>query len=251
MKIYRYRDLRPNEEISTQEALNRVYQIVLGNTHWCARPDALNDPDEFSIGYDYTVRDSTRRLLPGILAHYHGIPPERAVMLTSNMTTATLEEISIPVVADMVSRCREEVGLISFSFSKDDPILWGRYGGQGDGVCIEIDVPDRAIEDGTLRAVEYVLEKIWHIDSLFESALSDPSISFRQMLLTKTESWRPEKEARFVSKRQNVYMTFNQATITEVLFGSKVSPAVVTEIKAAVNQHLPSHSIAFTLSDSA
>lgn len=228
------------------KTFERMYQIILQNTFWCAKPDSLNDKDEFIFRYDYTVNASTRRLLPEILSRYHNTPADRAALIASSITAAQLENIARPVVDDIIGKCRKEIGLVCFSLSKNDVTLWKRYGGCGNGLCIEIDVPDAFMQNGTLHEVDYVAEKVWRIDSLFESALSNPYVSYKEMLLTKTAYWEPENEVRFVSKRQDVPVTFTEAVVTEIVFGGRVCHPVASGIKATVSGHSGTRSIKFS-----
>jgi hypothetical protein len=49
MKIYKFKDLTDEQKHS------HFLQIVLKNSIWCARPDSLNDEDEFIFTLDYDM----------------------------------------------------------------------------------------------------------------------------------------------------------------------------------------------------
>lgn len=246
MKIYKYRDLSS----PGAETFERLYQIILQNTFWCASPDSLNDndKDEFIFKCNCTPTESTIRLLPQILMRYNNTPADRAQLFASlHINHNKLEDIATPIIKDMIRKCRNELGLVCFSRSKNDITLWKRYGGCGNGLCIEIDVPDN-FTDETLREVDYVTEKVLHIDQLFESALFEHKRidSYRKILLTKTMYWKPEDEVRIVTKKQDVLMTLKDSTITEIIFGKKVCHHIASGIKATINDHFRAHSINFT-----
>ena len=145
----------------------------------------------------------------------------------------------------MVENCRKEIGASCFSLSRDDHNLWNRHGGSGDGLCIEIDVPDRLLSNSFFY-VSYVTEKIFHINSIIESALfSEKAFKGYKILLTKTKYWEVEKEIRIITKLQNISMDIN-GSITEIIFGNRVLPSLRREIITKIDEYLPGHSIIFT-----
>ena len=155
MKIYKYRDLSNPDE----ETLKRLYQLIINNLVWCACPDQLNDKDEFLFEIDYAPTESTAHLLSQILAHDKTISPEDALSLASHyIMNNKLEHIASPIMKSMMENCRNSLGVACFSISKDNAVMWERYGGNGNGICIEIDVPDNLI-DKTLFRVTYVSKK--------------------------------------------------------------------------------------------
>jgi hypothetical protein len=181
MKIYKFKDFNDEQKLS------HFYQIVLENTIWCARPDSLNDKDEFKFKIDY--KPSSHLSTSLVLKH------------------KKLEEIAEPIINDMINSCRNTIGVVSFSITKTDDHLWNEYGGNGNGVCIEIIVPE-AVLNKTFFPVHYVPEKIFHVDSFLESALFQDQVfnTYRNMLLTKTRKWEQEEEIRFIANRQEVNM---------------------------------------------
>jgi len=72
--------------------------------------------------------------------------------------------------------------------TKTDARLWKEYGGDGNGACVEIDIPDHLVGQNYHR-VCYVLAKVFHIDTFLESALFPDKIfqTYQNMLLTKTK----------------------------------------------------------------
>jgi hypothetical protein len=87
----------------------------------------------------------------------------------------------------MIYKCGSELGLACLSTFPNNPALWERYGGMGNGLCIEIEVPDDLINKN-MFSVNSIPEKPLHTDSIFESALSD-KVTFgvyRNALLNKT-----------------------------------------------------------------
>lgn len=217
MKIYKFREL--TDETKRQ----RFLQILLKNTIWCAKPDDLNDQDEFRFRLDYTPSEKSARLLAEFISQYRVtkfLPPELSAAMV--LTTGKLQEITAPHIAEIIQQCRTTIGVTSFSLVKSDNHLWEEYGGLGNGAYVEIDIPD-ALIDVSYHRVHYVQERVFHIDSFLESALlfEKKINNFGDILLTKTKKWSQEEEIRFIGKRQDVNFIVD-GTITEIGFGPHV-----------------------------
>jgi hypothetical protein len=217
MKIYKFRDF-------TDETKHfHFYEIVLRNSVWCAKPDSLNDEDEFRFRLDYEPSSRTADLLTQVVTKYRTtnyLAPHRSASFV--LIHKRLEEIAAPIIIDLIKEARNTLGIASFSIKKDDDHLWDEYGGKGNGACIEIDIPDAFINK-LYYPVRYVSEKVFHIDSFLEANLfKDLAFNtYRNILLTKIRKWSQEEEMRLISKRQEVYMNID-GRITEITFGPNV-----------------------------
>ncbi|MEK9195690.1 MAG: hypothetical protein AAB975_04885, partial [Patescibacteria group bacterium] len=143
------------------------------NTIWCAKPDSLNDKDkdEFKFEIDYTPSPRTYDLLAQVIAKYGNklFPPHFSASFV--LEHNKLEEIALPIINNyVINRCRNTIGICSFSITNTNNNLWNDHGGKGNGVCIEINIPELLIKK-SYWPVNYVTEKIFHIDSFFEAAL--------------------------------------------------------------------------------
>ncbi len=247
MKIYKYKDLSD----LNKEKESHFYQIVLNNTIWCAKPDSLNDKDEFRSKFDCNQSSSTGRLLSQLIMETKytntNYPPPHLSTI-SLLNNKKLKEIVDPIIKGEIEKMRNTIGIACFSELKNDDNLWNIYGGRGNGVCIEIDIPDEFINKLYYR-VNYVTEKIFHIDSFLESAL-DKSRAFdnyRNFLLTKTETWSKEKEIRFIGNRQEVKMKIdNGCYISEIIFGKHVPPDTLSQIESNIINHFNVNNIKIT-----
>lgn len=65
MKIYNYRNFLNLGE----EDFRRLSNILSEQLFWCARPDDLNDPDEFVWLCDYAPSNDTVELVAQLLVH--------------------------------------------------------------------------------------------------------------------------------------------------------------------------------------
>lgn len=238
MKIYKFKDLT-NERKHSQ-----FLQIVLQNSIWCASPDSLNDADEFKFKLDYEPSPRTPQLLSAAVAKYrttNHLPPHVSVSLA--LQHERLETIAAQIIDDIISECRATIGITSFSITKNDVNLWERYGGNGNGACVEIAIPDHLVGQSYHR-VHYVSDKMFHVDSFLESVVFPDKRfeTFRNILLTKTKKWSEEEEIRFIGNRQDVNLIVD-GHISEVIFGPSVPTRVLEELEARIASHCNAHKI--------
>ena len=232
MKIYKFKDLTDEKKYS------HFLQIVLQNSIWCARPDSLNDEEEFKFKLNYEPSPHTGQLLSEVVAKYRTtnyLPPHVSASLA--LKNKRLESITASIIDDIVNKCRTTIGIISFSITKTDANLWERYGGKGNGVFVEINIPDHLVEQ-SYRRVHYVSDKIFHVDSFLESALFPDKAfeTYRNILLTKTKKWAEEEEMRLIGNRQDVNLILD-GHISEVTFG----PCVPAHILELLEAHMANH----------
>lgn len=220
MKLYKYRDFsRP-----TKDDFDRLASVLTQQVFWAARPDTLNDPEELSWRCDYTPTDRTPSLLTDVLVAYRGQTADQAAFLaTEAIRNERVGPLAEPVVRNLVEACRDQVGLICFGDSASNPCLWGRYAGNGTGICIEVDVAD-ALMNSQIHRVQYPVEKTVHIDTFLEASTPRGAVTplFTAALLSKPKCWSPEAELRFVSKRQNVPVQLAGSRITSLVIGDKL-----------------------------
>lgn len=238
MKIYKFKDLTDEKKHA------HFYQIVLQNAVWCARPDSLNDEDEFRFRLDYGPSLRTAGLLSEVVAKFSAtnhFPPQLSASFV--VQNGKLETIAAPIIKDVIDKCRNTIGIASFSVTNTDDHLWAEYGGNGNGVCIEIEIPDK-FTDVSYRRVRYVPEKVFHVDSFLESVLSPDKAfeTYSNILLTKTRKWSREEEIRFISKRPEVSVIID-GYITEITLGNRVPPHTVQQVEANIVDHCKANGI--------
>jgi hypothetical protein len=240
MRLHKYRELKGGDS----EAMARLQTILQTQALWCARPDTLNDDQEFSWRCDYQPTGKTIGLLAGLLSQERSWPfAEAWRQLESLIGDGSLESLASPVVASLIQQCRSEVGLSCFGTSPSNPTLWSRYGGNGEGVCIEIVVPDHLIGTSIFR-VQYANEKVVHIDDLLRAHFGNAMDMYSHSLLTKPIKWSPEEEIRFVSSRQNVSVRIESAHVSCIYLGGMLSATVrerVTNIVKALPYEVELH----------
>ena len=217
MKLYKYRDLSTSGDAEFQ----RLSDILHRNAFWCARPSTLNDPAEFHWDCNYEPTGATIPLLTKALIQFRNRDPiEAHAMATAAVSNRRVEVFAKPAFAEMIERCRNEMGLACFGTTYDNPIMWQRYGGHGAGVCIEVEAPSEVLNK-QLFPVEYPPAKVLHIDQLL-AACVDPSQAktvHSVALLSKSPSWAPESEVRFISRKQNVTVQISGSVVSRIILG--------------------------------
>ena len=221
MKLYKYRDFSTPKDAEFQ----RLSDILHRNAFWCARPSTLNDPAEFHWECNYEPTGATIPLLTkALIQFWNRNPCEAQAMARLAVENRRLEVFAKPAFAEMIERCRNEMGLACFGTSCDNPIMWQRYGGHGEGVCIEVEVPSEALNKH-LFPVEYPPAKVLHIDQLL-AACADPSQAqavHSVALLSKSPFWAPESEVRFISRKQDVCVQISDSVISRIILGQNLA----------------------------
>lgn len=208
----------------------------------------MNDKaDEFKFKLDYEPSPRTAELLSKAIAQYritNFLPPHVSASLA--LKNERLEVRAAPIIDDIVKKCRTTIGITSFSITKTDVRLWEEYGGKGNGVCVEINIPDHLVGQSYHR-VHYVSDKIFHVDSFLESVLFPDRVfeTYRNILLTKTKRWEEEKEIRFIGNRQDVNLIFD-GHISEVTFGPNVPTHTLEKLEADIANHCSANNIRIT-----
>jgi hypothetical protein len=224
MNIYKYRDFsRPSED-----DYNRLKVLIHRRLIWCARPDTLNDPQEFVWTCDYDPTSDTLELLTELMVRARGRTYADAQAIAEvAINAARLESVVKPVIQEMIDKCRNEVGLACFGTSPHNDILWQRYGGHGSGVCIEVQVPDDQVGKQFHR-VQYPKEKRLHIDQLIRAFVKPGHVQevYDLVLLAKPSSWAAEREIRFVSQAQGISVVLEPGAVTAAVLGDVLRPDV-------------------------
>jgi hypothetical protein len=234
MRLYKYRDLSDTAESSIQ----RLSKILRENAFWSARPSTLNDDFEFIWDCNYEPTSYTIPLLTNLLVKLNGRTAVEAQITAQNAVfNHHVESIARPVFENMIIQCRQEYGLLCFGTSNDNKVMWERYAGNGNGVCIEITVPDKLLNE-QLFPVEYPLVKMLHIDQLLDTTQIKAVRGVA--LLSKTISWASEKEIRYVSTQQDINIRISGSVISNIVLGPNLTHKMRRELKVLI-ESLPYH----------
>jgi hypothetical protein len=226
VRLYKIKDLRD------EATHDHAFQIINSKRIWCASPASLNDPNEFKFELDYQPTIFTENLLAKLLEEKgtNGIPILTAKHAIENERLKIFTE---PVIADVINRCRETIGVTSFSKIFDENILWDRYGGYGNGIAIEVEIPDEQAYT-KFHHVDYVESRCFHVDVFLEAMVASATAVYRNILCTKTSEWAGEQEVRYLHSRPNVNVKFEMA-ITNVILGNRVTNRVRNQVSEMCN----------------
>lgn len=235
MKIYKYRSVNPRDVAGC----SRLAQIVNHKLVWCARPDTLNDPDEFAWTCDFTQSPKTLDVVAGLLQKTKGHCPSEALRRAKVvLERGAFEPLGKPVIEEMIKKMRDEIGVACFGSTPDNPLLWSRYAGEGTGVSVEFDVPDSLL-GSQLHRVVYEDNRRIHIDEFIRSMDErDAAVGVYATMLTKTKYWEPEEEIRFLSKRQQVEVRIDDSTVTSVVLGPRATATAEATVRQLAG-HIP------------
>jgi len=215
MKLFKFKDL------TCESNFPHLFQIVEGNKIWCAAADKLNDDQEFHFSIDYTPTNNTEKLLSQMIGKLgkSQYPPELVAKYA--IQENRIEDNVKPQLSNMISACRNSIGVTSFSSVGTGNELWQEYGGKGNGAVVEFEIPDELI-GYRFHIVEYKKVKKFHVDLFLRSQISSDYSFFENVLCTKTLKWKSEQEIRFLGRTPNVNITLD-TTVKSLTIGNKVS----------------------------
>lgn len=189
MLIYKYKEFLDEKKIP------HFYDIILKEKIWAAHPNSLNDKDhEFRHIINCELSNLTKDLLRFTNSN---LDNHIFKYLPYDELNNILKKNGKETYANMIEKIRTDFGIASFSLSEhDDEILWRDYGGNGNGACIEIEIPNHNFNKMGFFRVNYVDEKIIHIDELLKTKINEIYCKelIEKILRTKHQLWSPEKE---------------------------------------------------------
>lgn len=112
--------------------MQRLETLLRGQTFWCARPDTLDDQEEFAWQCEYDpTQDTVQLLVEALVQVVGGIEEQARERVMEAVASGRLELLAKPIIARIIQQCRNEIGLVCFGTSPSNSILWQRYGGNG------------------------------------------------------------------------------------------------------------------------
>lgn len=214
MKIYKFKDLTNPEERP------HFLQIIENNEIWCAAPDSFDDENEFRFELDYEPSNDTPALLAAVIEKLGTSKLDPHQVAKHSLKNNKLDEITNPIVAELITQMRGSIGVTCFTTVSNGDQLWSEYGGHGYGARIEFELSDQSVGK-IFHLVDYVHKKIFHVDVILKSQLTNCQDLFRKILCTKTKKWENQNEIRFIGNRIRVGFILD-TPITNVTFGDKV-----------------------------
>jgi|GEM_PF-1143851 len=237
--LYKYRELN-----------NFALRLLSNGELFFASPDKLNDPLDCGF-YPATVRAAVERVAGEEVRVKLGEVLSRQVddKITGD-TSSILKAVENRV---------KKAGVLSFSLTATEPLMWSHYADGHAGICVGIDKTwfddfiEREWEPNKLiggNQVSYKEQPDFHevIARYVKREASGNEIITDHMfvdivmpvLRTKSEHWRYEQEYRIIRREPGVVRISGEA-IKEVLIGKKVSEGDYALVQAVLSKSSLSH----------
>ena len=162
---------------------DHVFDLIINKRLFCAPLESLNDPMEGAFVYSCNAKDDSS---------------------------------AVDTLASNVNKALKKLRVCSLSSTFDCHLLWAHYANGFNGVAIEIDLPDDhpQISEVTYRGV---------FGHFAYSASLTAEAAARQILASKYQEWRYEKELRVISEAT----WFDEdVTVSRIIVGHRVHPAL-------------------------
>ncbi|SEG53886.1 Protein of unknown function [Methylobacterium sp. 190mf] len=181
-KLYRYRALTDKHDDPAGKTFKQEIKAIKDNYIWASNFKAMNDPMEGLYKGDDTFRERVDL--------YHAL-----------------------------FQSKLNVGIVSFSETPTNELMWAHYTNNMRGICIEYDVSKLLAElddDDQLVRMTYdeempVISKTASIDSLARSVLG-----------RKNHRWSQEREWRLMTTKMNEVRYNNPECITRIILGTNL-----------------------------
>jgi len=199
--------------------------------------------------------------LDGIVIAYHFLPAHHAVdnMHRRRLKLALLHELNDPfdlLAADLPKKRHRQVfthwrdamaksyGLLCFSRTWHNPLLWSHYGDRHRGICLGFQV----LAPRTAMAVSYTGRRLPGIvERLIDTNKFDEA-AMRRVLKTKFEDWKYEREIRLFGRLEDregdLYFSDFEPTLSlrEVILGARFAGSI-QELLEALRAYTPRVSV--------
>lgn len=204
-----------------------LIDTLVKGTIYCANPHRLNDPFDCQVDIRKAV--------------------ENAISLLLGKKKQNLVKLSKPSgFFDNIQKSIKNVGVCSFSFVLEEPLLWSHYANGHKGLCLTYEMPFPSFFEpsksipGAILPIIYGENQLtdWLIENAPEKAKIDTKkFSYDligKVLSIKGEGWRYEKEARIICDREGAY-PIPKDCLKQVCFGMNADESDITLIKQLID----------------
>jgi hypothetical protein len=197
-----------------EEHKARVQQILVENRIYIPSPNSFNDPFDCKLEMNYETDGWKNWLLKWLKRQKPTWNRRKRQEVVSNiLRTKDPKE----VVRVLFAKISDDVGILCFSQSKDNLLLWSHYANSHQGCCLEFNRFTHFLKD--VLPVQYETEYPT-VNFVSATDLEQATITF----LTKAESWSYEKEWRLVEHTNGPGLhIFPPDILTGVIFGCRMS----------------------------
>lgn len=217
---------------------------IANNNFWFSKPENLNDPfdcrPEFREpkGFRETERiiqelnddeiDYLATQLPGTKTKSEVIKRYRLLYDDKSISIHLLHSFTKRLVQTRMSN----MGVLSLSETNSNCLMWAHYAKNHSGICVGYDIPEdtRGLHKVQYRQRQPMLS--------VHQAFSEKSGKLLEMLYTKNNHWKYEKEWRIARLEGNKLYNVGNARTLNIYFGINVSSATKKFIKRELGNNL-------------
>ena len=229
-RVYKY------ESFNIQSILNLKAQSL-----YFGSPRNFNDPYDCAI--TETVRepsDNEMELIRKIYSNNNALPDPIKEAFRSKPLNQLKEELVRGTSQGLVN-VREEFlntkGVTCFSERNDDLVMWGHYGGQYKGSCLEF---------ATSKAPFTKLRQVLYVDVIPQINLIDCMLTknydkfIDDLYCTKSNAWQYEKEWRAIHSKAGTLFTYDPDVLKAIYFGPDIERRALEVVCLIVQGQNPS-----------
>ena len=207
--------------------------IVTKNELWFSNPLVFNDP------YDCNVPINSSTPLPEIKAWL------KAVGVHDKYVDefATRVQRTPHIMREQTESAMGRLGVCCFSTLPDSFLQWSHYSDYHRGICLKFDIT----QDPEFFMVPIIVSYRKVMQHYNHFTQSQNLVEY--LIKPKYDDWSYESEVRVVkqhagpevAKAGDKAYRFNDAALTEIIFGAKTSPDVIDRYKGLCAAHNKSH----------
>jgi hypothetical protein len=188
--LYRYRS------IAGKKRLTQEIEALRESYIWCGDLSSMNDPMEGFFNPSARLQDSEDYL----------------------------------EVYESITKKTSDIGISSFSDTRENELMWAHYAGNYTGICIEY-YPLRLMSE---LSREHKIVRVGYGDAPPRISIKEKAIAERKMLSHKKFSWSYEREWRVLGPRGKAFISND--CVHRVYLGIRMTPFRRKKLMRALNE---------------
>jgi Protein of unknown function (DUF2971) len=221
---------------STATDQDRVRDILFNGELWMSSRLAFNDPFDCELQLDFEA--SEEQVVAWLAERIREKEPELSLRERFEKAVARAEERwpltkeKEEATALQVQNEVNQMGIVSFTATRDPILLWSHYAGGHSGLCLEF---SETTEGDFLKFAKRVVYSDQY-PTIRIYGDRDPERSHR-LVLTKSDIWSYEQEWRAVSPTQcNCPAPFHPENLVGITVGSRMTEENIELVKQWVEE---------------
>lgn len=189
---------------------------LLNDTVWLSSPTAFNDPFDCAIPLSRGKLKESLDYAISEIASRNNIPRER---IANHDKVIDQDEKAYELLRDSLKKMMKRIGVLCFSATPSEILMWSHYANNHRGFCIEYDFS----EDSHLRKIA---QPVCYRETIPELSLANLHDGAENNFLdvcifTKAKQWQYEQEWRVImSEGERSFQA--PAKTTSIIFGARM-----------------------------